>query len=200
MALNLNGLGEGPKAALSIQEMDIGDVFINSLKTFEVGIENIGAIDCHWKLVPYETPFGAKFSFSKNEGVLNTGFEKRELIRVSFLSDILGEFAETFKFALEGSSEMLTLCFRGHVVAPTFCIDTEVIDFGRVSYKFPVKKEITLTNTSAVDIHYSVRVPGDGRSLQTKEFKFSNESGPVKSGESVPISIEFMPCYPQTYD
>jgi len=26
-----------------------------------VGIENTGEIDCHWKLIPYETPFGSKF-------------------------------------------------------------------------------------------------------------------------------------------
>jgi hypothetical protein len=50
--------------------MDIGDIFVTSQKSFEVGIENIGEIDCHWKLIPYETPFGAKFSFSKSEGTL----------------------------------------------------------------------------------------------------------------------------------
>jgi len=48
----------------------------------------------------------------------------------------LGEFSETFRFALEGSSEMLTLTFKGHVVAPTFRFSDEIIDFGKVSYKF----------------------------------------------------------------
>jgi hydrocephalus-inducing protein len=45
-------------------------VFVNYQKEFAVGIENTGEIDCHWKLIPYETPFGSKFHFSKTEGVL----------------------------------------------------------------------------------------------------------------------------------
>ena len=139
---------------------------MTSEKVFEVGIENTGEIDCHWKLIPYETPFGSKFSFSKSEGILG----------VKFLSDILGEFSETFRFALEGSSEMLTLTFRGHVVAPTFKFSDEIIDFGRVSYRFLVSKTVYLTNTSEVDINYSIRVPSDGRSLQ-QEFNITNDKG-----------------------
>lgn len=81
------------------------------------------------------------------------------------MSDILGEFSETFRFALEGSSEMLTLTFKGHVVAPTFRFSEDIIDFGKVSYKFAEKRTVYLTNTSEVDINYVVRVPGDGRSL-----------------------------------
>jgi hydrocephalus-inducing protein len=60
---------------------------------------------------------------------------------------------------------MLTLTFKGHVVAPTFRFSDEIIDFGKVSYKFPVNKTVYLTNTSEVDINYSIRVPGDGRAL-----------------------------------
>lgn len=156
--------------------MDIGDVFVTSEKLFEVGIENTGEIDCHWKLIPFETPFGSKFSFSKSEGILGVKENIRDLIRVKFLSDILGEFSETFRFALEGSSEMLTLTFRGHVVAPTFRFSDEIIDFGKVSYKFLVSKTVYLTNTSEVDINYSIRVPGDGRS-QNQEFSITNEKG-----------------------
>jgi hydrocephalus-inducing protein len=156
--------------------MDIGDVFVTSEKRFEVGIENTGEIDCHWKLIPYETPFGSKFTYSKTEGILGVKENLRDLLQVRFLSDILGEFSETFRFALEGSSEMLTLTFRGHVVAPTFKFSDEIIDFGRVSYKFPVTKTVCLTNTSEVDINYAIRVPGDGRSLQ-QEFIIDGEKG-----------------------
>jgi hydrocephalus-inducing protein len=91
--------------------------------------------------------------------------KSRETFKVDFKSNILGEFSETFRFALEGSSEMLTLTYKGHVVAPTFKFSEEIIDFGRVSYKFPVEKKVYLTNTSDVDISYVIRVPGDGRSL-----------------------------------
>lgn len=172
---------------------------MTSEKVFEVGIENTGEIDCHWKLIPYETPFGSKFSFSKSEGILGVKENKRDLIRVKFLSDILGEFSETFRFALEGSSEMLTLTFRGHVVAPTFKFSDEIIDFGRVSYRFLVSKTVYLTNTSEVDINYSIRVPSDGRSLQ-QEFNITNDKGRLAKNKIAEIKIDFTPSTPLVYD
>ena len=195
----MTGQGRGPQAQLSITEMDIGDIFVNYQNEFDVGIENTGEIDCHWKLVPYETPFGSKFHFSKTEGVLGVKDKPRDLIRVTFKSDILGEFSETFRFAMEGSAEMLSLTFKGHVVAPTFKFSEETIDFGRVSYKFPVQKTVHLTNTSDVEINYVVRVPGDGRSLQN-EFNITNERGRLEKNREAQITIEFVPCFPQTYD
>jgi hydrocephalus-inducing protein len=164
-----------------LPEQDIGDIFVNYLREFPVGIENTGEIDCHWKLIPYETPFGSKFHFSKTEGILGVNQNVRDLIKVTFKSDILGEFSETFRFALEGSSEMLTLTFKGHVVAPTFKFSAEIIDFEKVSYKFPIRREVTLTNTSEVDINYVIRVPGDGRSLQS-EFNITNDRGKLEKG------------------
>jgi hydrocephalus-inducing protein len=123
----------------------------------------------------------------------------RDLIKVTFKSDILGEFSETFRFALEGSSEMLTLTFKGHVVAPTFKFSEEIIDFGRVSYKFPIHRTVYLTNTSEVDIDYVVRVPGDGRSLQP-EFEISKARGRLERSKEAKIDIKFVPSFPQTYD
>ena len=179
--------------------MDIGDIFVTNQKSFELGIENTGEIDCHWKLIPYETPFGSKFNFSKTEGTLGVKEHVRDLLRVTFKSDILGEFSETFRFALEGSSEMLTLTFKGHVVAPTFRFSEDIINFGKVSYKFAETKTVYLTNTSEVDINYVVRVPGDGRNLQT-EFFITNDRGRLEKDKQAEIKIEFIPCFPQMYD
>jgi hydrocephalus-inducing protein len=199
LSLNLTGQGKGPQAQLSITEMDIGDIFVTNQKSFELGIENTGEIDCKWKIIPYETPFGSKFNFSKTEGVLSVKDHVRDLLRVTFKSDILGEFSETFRFALEGSSEMLTLTFKGHVVAPTFKFSEDIINFGKVSYKFSEKKTVTLKNTSEVDINYAVRVPGDGRGMQN-EFFITNDRGKLEKDEEAEIEIEFVPCYPQVYD
>ena len=199
LSLNLTGQGKGPQAQLSITEMDIGDIFVTNQKSFELGIENTGEIDCHWKLIPYETPFGSKFNFSKTEGTLGVKEHVRDLLRVTFKSDILGEFSETFRFALEGSSEMLTLTFKGHVVAPTFRFSEDIINFGKVSYKFAETKTVYLTNTSEVDINYVVRVPGDGRNLQT-EFFITNDRGRLEKDKQAEIKIEFIPCFPQMYD
>ena len=179
--------------------MDIGDIFVTNQKSFELGIENTGEIDCHWKLIPYETPFGSKFHFSKTDGILGVREHVRDLLRVTFMSDILGEFSETFRIALEGSSEMLTLTFKGHVVAPTFRFSEDIINFGKVSYKFAETKKVYLTNTSEVDINYVVRVPGDGRSLQN-EFNIINDRGKLAKDSKAEIIIEFVPCVPHVYD
>jgi hydrocephalus-inducing protein len=170
--------------------MDIGDIFVTNQKSFELGIENTGEIDCHWKLIPYETPFGSKFNFSKTDGTLGVRDHVRDLLRVTFMSDILGEFSETFRFALEGSSEMLTLTFKGHVVAPTFRFSEDIINFGKVSYKFAETKTVYLTNTSEVDIN---------RSLQN-EFNITNDRGKLAKDSRAEIIIEFIPCVPHVYD
>jgi len=195
----LTGQGVGPKAALSIKEWDIGDIFVNYKHTYSIAIENKGDITCYYKLIPYETPFGSKFKFSKTEGKLGVKENQREVIDVTFQSDILGEFSETFRWALEGSVEMLSLTFKGHVVAPTFKFSEEIIDFGSVSHKFPATKTVFLTNTSDVEINYVIRVPGDERSLQN-EFNITNDRGRLESGQRQKIVIEFIPCFPQQYD
>lgn len=192
LPLNLTGQGIGPKAALAYREWDIGDIFVNSKKEFEVAIENKGDIACYYKLIPYETPFGSKFSFSKTEGKLGVKENPRDIIYITFQSDILGEFSETFRWALEGSVEMLSLTFKGHVVAPTFKFSDEIIDFGAVSYKFPETKEVFLTNTSEVEINYVIRVPGDERTLQN-EFNIENDRGKLLPGQKQKIKIEFIP-------
>lgn len=55
------------------------------------------------------------------------------------------------------------MTFKGHVVAPTFRFSEDILDFGKVSFKFKQKKVVYLTNTSEVDINYAIRVPGDDK-------------------------------------
>jgi hydrocephalus-inducing protein len=179
--------------------MDIGDIFVTSKKTFELGIENTGEIDCVWSLFKDETPFGSKFKFSEERGKLGVKDHVRDLLKVTFQSDILGEFSEAFRFALEGSSEMLTLVFKGHVVAPTFKVSEDSLDFGRVSYKFSQRKVVYLENTSEVDIKYLIRVPGDGRTLQN-EFNIENNRGTLERGKKAEIIVNFTPCFQMVYD
>jgi hydrocephalus-inducing protein len=84
LALNLTGQGKGPQATLSITEMDIGDIFVTNERKQEFIIENTGEIDCHWKLIPFDTPFGSKFSFSKTEGTLGVKTNQKDSIVVRF--------------------------------------------------------------------------------------------------------------------
>lgn len=64
--------------------MDIGDIFVTNKKTFELGIENTGEIDCVWSLFKDETPFGSKFKFSQENGKLGVKDHVRDLLRVTF--------------------------------------------------------------------------------------------------------------------
>ena len=84
-------------------------------------------------------------------------------IHIEFCSTIPGEFKETFRFRLEGSTELLSLTCFGHVTAPKFSFDIPSIIFGKVPFSFPVEKVITLTNQSNVSFWYNLRIPGDGK-------------------------------------
>ena len=96
---------------------------------------------------------------------------------------------------------MLTLTFKGHVVAPTFRFSEDIIEFGKISYKFTERKVVYLTNTSEVDINYVVRVPGDGRGqANNNEFAIENARGRLEAEKQAEIVIEFTPSDEKTYD
>lgn len=76
---------------------------------------------------------------------------------------MLGPFKETFRWRLEGSTELLSLLAYGKVDAPTFTFTPDKIDFKLVSYNFSKVETITITNTSDVSFTYSLRIPGDGK-------------------------------------
>ncbi len=82
-----------------------------------------------------ETPFGKMFNFDIERGILEVG--ERLPFEWKFKSTILGEFSETFRWKLDGSSEMLPILFTGHVMAPKFTFTPNYIDFGKASYSFP---------------------------------------------------------------
>jgi hydrocephalus-inducing protein len=94
---------------------------------------------------------------------------------------------------------MLTLTFKGHVVAPTFKFSEDILDFGRISFKFEQKRTVTLTNTSEVDINYAIRVPGDDKP-QKNEFRIVPDRGRLERDKAAQIEIKFTPMFEQTYD
>ena len=77
-----------------------------------------GQIPAHFKLLPYESQYANKFSFRPREGTLDVGEVKT--IKVQLQSDLLGTFADTFSWALNGSSEVLKLQFKGLIIGPKF--------------------------------------------------------------------------------
>lgn len=75
------------------------------------------------------------FKFFPEQGILKVG--ERKEIKVQFSSSKPGEFKETFKWQLTGSLDYLSVLFIGHIRAPQFEFDRELIDFGKVSFNFP---------------------------------------------------------------
>ena len=197
LPLKMQATGIGPQAAFSYDVLDIGDVFVNSVHTYNLTLENHGDIVADYALRPSETPFGPKFKFVPDQGSLMVG-ESHD-IEVTFQSEILGEFSEHFHFLLRGTSKPLSAHFKGHVVGPTFHFDVDELDFGVVSYEFLNNKVVSLFNTSEIPMTFALRVPQDGKFLD-KEFDISPSTGTIEPDGRIEISVDFISTHVRTYE
>lgn len=197
LPLHLSGEGIGPRAYLSMVERSLGDVFVTQNKPTDIIIENKGEIEAKFELIPNETPFGKMFHFQIEKGTLGVG--ERIFCRIDFCSTILGEFSETFKWKLEGSTETLSILFTGHVIAPTFMFNKEEIRFKRVSYSFPKTKKIKMTNTSEVPFTFQLKIPGDGKIINQKEFEIKPNRDTLQPKEVREIAITLVSQMPREY-
>ena len=118
LSLHLAGEGIGPRAILSATDINIGDIYVGEEKKETILIENRGEIKAQFELMNNDTPFGKMFNFGLDKGILEVG--QRKPFEWTFKSSILGEFSETFRWKLDGSSDMLPILFTGHVLAPKF--------------------------------------------------------------------------------
>ncbi len=110
-------------------------------------------------------------------------------------------FKETFRWRLEGSTELLSLLCMGYVRAPTFDFVPEKLNFGKVSYSFPETKYITINNTSDVEFTYSLKIPGDGKlGSGQREFEIEPMEDTIPKKKSKEIKITFIPKSTKKYD
>jgi hydrocephalus-inducing protein len=134
LPLQLLGQGVGAQVVFSYENVDIGEAFVNTEHCYEVELLNRGKVDAEWVLQPCHTRFGSKFSFSPSSGLLQPG--AGQVIAVRLLSDIMGQFEESFQLFLTGSSRPVPLVFKGNVVGPQFELDTQALEYGIMSYGF----------------------------------------------------------------
>lgn len=73
LPLKLKGEGLGPKAYLTQQEINFGDIFVNQPIKQAIQIENRGEIPCHFTLEKPERAFAKMFEFSVEERTLEVG-------------------------------------------------------------------------------------------------------------------------------
>ena len=197
LALQLTGQGIGPHAALSFDVLDIGDVYINDESFYEVSIKNKGDIPAQWSFMSSLTRFGNKFQFSPTEGHLQPN--QSQTVNIRFESDVLGEFAEHFRFALQGNEDMLICQIKGHVIGPNFHFDCKSIDFGTVSFDYLHSTTVRMVNTSKIPMIYTLHIPQDGTYLK-KEFNIEPSKGTLAPRESVEVLVEFIPGTVKEYD
>ncbi|CAK9098498.1 unnamed protein product [Durusdinium trenchii] len=105
--LVLKGLGIGPKATFSYDELDVGNVFVESAHRYEVQLLNQGDIEFDFRLVHREGKFAPRFKFTPDHGTIAVGGQCE--IVVDFKPKELGPFHEA-----------VTLAFRGTSVRPKF--------------------------------------------------------------------------------
>ena len=132
LLLKIKGEGLGPKCRFSFDTLDIQNVFVNSAHAYEVILENRGAIEAAYSLLPSTSLFGPNFTFAPSSGVIQPG--KLQAMQISFRSNELGEFDEEFQWRVEGAPHPLKLSIRGVVIGPTFQLDQTQIKFGTISY------------------------------------------------------------------
>jgi hydrocephalus-inducing protein len=112
----------------------------------------------------------------------------------------LGEFSETFRFKLEGSTELIPLRFKGHVTAPKFRFEPDILNLGDVPFSFPQTKTITLVNLSPVSFRFSLRIPEDGKYGNEKEFQIHPARDVINKDESRQIEVHFTSQKVKKYD
>ena len=109
LPLRIKGVGKGPQMQFSFDQLDMGNIFINSTHNYEVILANKGDIDAIFSLIPSNSVFGPRFTFNPSEGIVMP--EGHQAIQISFNSPILGDFHEEFCFEIDGSPEQVKLTF-----------------------------------------------------------------------------------------
>ncbi|KAI9095517.1 hypothetical protein DFS34DRAFT_651319 [Phlyctochytrium arcticum] len=194
LPLQLKGEGIGPKARFSYDMLDLEDIFVDTVHTYELTVENRGDIGAHFKLIPSLSDFGPKFTFSPSEGFLPVG--ARVPISIRFHPTSLGLLFEEFQWVLEGAEDPIILTFKGKVIGPTFRFDQESLDFGTVAYGFIACQEFTLKNTSQISMSYALRIsPND-----LDDFEIQQSTGWISANGEQKIIVALKPKKIRTYD
>lgn len=198
LPLQIRGQGIGPKAKVVYNELlDFGDVFISDERTRDFTIQNKGEIPASFRLVPMQTEPGYSLHVGPEHGTLEVN-EMRK-VEVTFCSQRLGEVSQTLRFALHGSSDQLVVRFKATVIPPVFHFNTELVDFGQVSYSFAQTRTLKLINASKIAMKYSLRIPEEAN-YKHKEMELVPSQGKLSAFGEEEIRINFTPSHVKLYE
>jgi hydrocephalus-inducing protein len=189
LPLHLQATGVGPKVTISYDKLEIGNVFIGSLNEYEVVLMNDGRIPAEWHVEPNESTFGKMFSLSPSSGTLNVN--EQTSVTVTFQSDKLGDFSESFVFHLDGCTDFPTVNFCGTVVGPIYEFDVTRIDYKWVSYGFLNGRTLLLSNTCDIPMKYHLYVPEDS----DNEFSIVPSDGEIMPHGKQQVQLDFVAAH-----
>ncbi|XP_059507551.1 hydrocephalus-inducing protein homolog [Stegostoma tigrinum] len=223
LPLRIKCEGLGPQVMLNVDQVEIGNVFINSKQTYELVMINKGDIPAEYIRIPARNLLASYFCLNPCEGILLPG--KCQLLEVTFKAAILGNFIVDLFLSVKGNPEPVQVTFKGHVIGPTFHFNMPVLNFGEVSFGFPKTISCCLTNTSLVPMSIKLQIPGDGvgeisqtsfsqaserRSISSwinvetgarrKEFTINPSGGIIKSHVGKEIQVSFCPNTVKKYE
>jgi hypothetical protein len=190
LPLQLRGIANGPIAKFSYSSFRIKDVFINTVQSYEVVLENLGDIPTRFAVRTTETLFGPQFQFTPNAGTIEVG--EQVLIEVNFKPTSLGNFKEFFLWDLEGGTDPLLITYEGCVVGPTFHFDCDELIIPNASYGFSIEKVIKLLNTSPIPMQYDL-IQLDEFGEQESDIVLVPRSGTIEACSSIEIKLVFSP-------
>ena len=166
LSLHMNGMGIGPQVGLSFEILNLGDVYINNIETFEITLINKGDIPATWHKLSSNSGFGTSnsglghiFRFSSEDGYLQPG--ESVTIVVNYSYEYIGKFNELFKFSIQGNDNLLICQVIGEFIGPTFHFDCTSIKYGLVTYECLHSSIIRLVNTSKIPMEYLLHIPED---------------------------------------
>jgi adenylate kinase family enzyme len=190
LPLQLRGVAKGPRAKFSYSSFQVKDIFINTIQSYEVVLENLGDIPTNFAVRSSETLFGPQFQFTPDAGKIEVG--EQVLIQVMFKPSHLGDFKEFFLWDLEGGTDPLVISYEGCVIGPTFHFDCENLIIPNASYGFSIEKVIRLLNTSPIPMNFELN--------QVDEFEEKEEDivllpkdGKIDGCSSIDITVVFSP-------
>lgn len=148
LPLHLKGFGIGPKAIFSYDVLDVGEVYSHTPYKYEVNLSNRGDIPAPFRFVAHPERGTHSFHFFPESGILDVGGAITVFVTMTATST--GPFNEIFTFDIAGCKDPLELELRGSVRGPSFAVDLQELDFGKVSYGFKYFKSLTIRNTCDV--------------------------------------------------
>ncbi|XP_026680959.1 hydrocephalus-inducing protein homolog [Diaphorina citri] len=154
----------------------------------EIFITNVGDIPGYIHFREQRLVFGGQICCCPDYIELTPG--SYQAFSLQYRSPCVGEFTEEIRFHIVESEETLKFILSGRVrsVSLEFC--SPLIDFGNVSFGFPVSRTLEFHSNSPDPVSFLIRVDGDGRESPLTYEDYL--SAPYQEMSAPPCPREFL--------